>query len=63
MDLAGSPGGCWYWCCSKSLESEPSESDKSFADSARCGDIGFAGMVAGNVDIALIATVAGMVIL
>ena len=63
VDLAGSPGGYCYWCCSKSSESEPSGLDKSFADSAHCGDIGFAGKVAGNVDIALIATVAGMVIL
>lgn len=63
MDLAGSPGGYCYWCCSKSLESEPSGLDKSFADSAHCGDIGFAGKAAGSVDIALIATVAGMAIL
>lgn len=61
--LAGSPGGYCYWRCSKSLESEPLGLDKSFADSAHCGDIGFAGKAAGNVDIALIATVAGMAIL
>lgn len=63
VDLAGSPGGYCYWRCSKNLESEPSGLDKSFADTAHCGDIGFAGTAAGNVDIALIATVAGMAIL
>lgn len=63
VDLAGSSGGYCYWRCSKSLESEPLGLDKSFADSAHCGDIGFAGKAAGNVDIALIAIVAGMAIL
>lgn len=63
VDLAGSPDGYYYWRCNKNLESEPSGLDKSFADSAHCGDIGFAGKAAGNVDIALIATVAGMAIL
>lgn len=63
VDLAGSPGGYYYSRCSKSLESEPSGLDKSFAGSAHCGDICFAGKAAGNVDIALIATVAGMAIL
>lgn len=63
MDLAESSGGYCYWRCSKSLESEPSELDKSFADSAHCGDTGFVGKAAGNVDIALIAIEAGMAIL
>lgn len=63
VDLAGSPGGYCYWRCSKSLESEPLGLDKKFADSVHCGDIGFAGKAAGNVNIALIAIVAGMVIL
>lgn len=63
VDLAESSGGYCYWRCSKSLESEPSVLDKSFADSGHCGDIGFAGKAAGNVDIALIAIEAGMAIL
>lgn len=63
VDLAGSPGGYCYWRCSKSLESEPLGLGKSFADSVHCGDTGFAGKAADNVDIALVATVAGMVIL
>lgn len=63
MDLAESPGGYYYWHCNRSLESEPSGLDKSFVDSAHYGDIDFAGKPADNVDIAVIATVAGMVIL
>lgn len=62
-DLAESPGGYCYWRCSRSLESEKSGLDKSFVDTAHYGDIDFAGKAAGNVDIAVTATVAWMAIL
>lgn len=61
--LAGSYGGYCYLRYSRNLESEPSGLDKSFVDSARYGDIDFAGKAAGNVDIAVTATVAEMAIL
>lgn len=45
------------------MESEPSGLDKSFVDSVHYDGIDFAGKAAGNADIAVTATVAGMAIL